>query len=103
MTNLRGLTLIMMCQRRNRGDIFGQDMKAFKFVTISKERFDYLCEIERKYRKLGVWILVWNWKIVLHRGVLLSKVLGDPQEGIKRRYQQTSRKSPKGDSICKKM
>ena len=30
-----------MCERRNRGDLFGQDMKALKFVTISKQRFDY--------------------------------------------------------------
>ena len=84
-----------MCERRNRGDMFGQDMKALKFVTISKQRFDYLCEIERKYYKVQKTVGVHPGLELGDRGVLQSKVLGDPQEGIKRRYQQTCRKYPR--------
>ena len=78
--NLRGLTLMVMCERRNRGDMFGWDMKAFKFVTISKERFDYLCNIERKYYKVQKTVGVDPGVVLADstaQGVLQSKVLGE--------------------------
>ena len=84
---------IMTCVREGTEEMFGQDMTAFKFVTNSKERFDYLCEIERKCKKVQKTVGVDPGVGLEDSNAQGGSAKQDPQEGIKRRYQQTSRKS----------
>ena len=94
-----------MCQRRNRGDMFGQDMKAFKFVTISKYRFDYLCEIEGKHYKVQKTVGV-EPSVGLGdstaQGGSAKQGFGRPSGRDKKEVPTDLQEISKGDSICKK-
>ena len=84
--------------------MFGQAMKAFKFVTISEERFDYLCEIERKYYKV-------QKTVGVDPGVGLEDSTaqgGSAKQGFERPSGRDKKEVPtdlqeisKGNSICK--
>ena len=38
-----------MMERRSRGDLFGREYEVGEMVTIPTHRYEYLCEIEKKY------------------------------------------------------
>ena len=38
-----------MMKRRGRGDMFGSEYEVGEMVTITTNRYEYLCDIEKKY------------------------------------------------------
>ena len=93
-----------MCERRNRGDMFGQDTR-YKYVSISKERYDYLCSIEKKYYRV-------QKAVGMEPGVGLEDTsvdvdAGSAKKGFGRPSGRDKKEVPKdipviskGDSIC---
>ena len=90
-----------MIERRGRGDMFGSDYEVREMVTIHKNRYEYLCEIEKKYFEVQKLVGVSEGEgIQIPEGKSKSQI-GRPKGRGQKELPKEVQAVEKGDTICK--
>ena len=90
-----------MMERRSRGDMFGSEYEVGDMVTIPTHRYEYLCEIEKKYFEVQKLVGVEEGEGIKVHEKKKSNI-GRPKGRKEKELPKDVQEVQKGDTVCNK-